>query len=169
MKRFAAAAVALSLVAASVAMADDRHDHDDRRGWSAEHHDFDGRRGDDHHGWQYEARNRYEHDRREDYRHDDRGGWQDHRAWQDRHDDDWRDGRFRRDEYREPWGYRDHDWRRGERLPVAYYAPPYIVGDYRAYGLWEPPYGCHWVRVNNNVVLAAIATGVVMDVVYNAF
>jgi Ni/Co efflux regulator RcnB len=43
------------------------------------------------------------------------------------------------------------------------------VRDYRVYGLSEPPYGCRWVRVNNDVVLAAIATGVVLDVAYNVF
>jgi Ni/Co efflux regulator RcnB len=44
-----------------------------------------------------------------------------------------------------------------------------VLGDYRVYGLREPPYGCRWVRVNNDVVLAAIATGVVLEVAYNIF
>jgi Ni/Co efflux regulator RcnB len=54
-------------------------------------------------------------------------------------------------------------------LSPAYYAPAYVVRDYSVYQLREPPYGCRWVRVDNNVVLAAIATGVVLDVVYNVF
>ena len=141
MKRFAAAAIALSFVGASVAMADGRHDQDHRRNWSADHSESDVRRD---HG----------------------------RDWQYRHDG--REARFHNDQYRGPWGYREqgyreHDWRRGERLPVAYYAPPYVIPDYRSYRLREPPRGCHWVRVNNDVVLAAIASGVVLDIVYNAF
>jgi Ni/Co efflux regulator RcnB len=29
--------------------------------------------------------------------------------------------------------------------------------------------GYHWVRVNNDAVLAAVATGVVLDVAFNLF
>jgi Ni/Co efflux regulator RcnB len=54
-------------------------------------------------------------------------------------------------------------------LSPVYYAPGYVVRDYYTYQLPEPPYGCRWVRVDGNVVLAAIATGVVLDVVYNVF
>jgi Ni/Co efflux regulator RcnB len=64
---------------------------------------------------------------------------------------------------------REHRWLRGERLPVAYYAPPHIVHDYRVYDLRRPSRGCHWVRVGRDAVLAAIATGVVLDVVYDRF
>ena len=46
---------------------------------------------------------------------------------------------------------------------------PYVVRDYRNVRLYAPPRGCHWLRVNNDVVLAAIATGVVLDVLYNRF
>jgi Ni/Co efflux regulator RcnB len=157
MKRLTAAAIALALMSASVAMADEHHDHGDWRNWSAEHRDFDRRGGDERRDWRDDRRDE-EHDR-----------WHDRREWQDRHDHEWSEGRFRDDDYRRAWGYREHEWRRGERLPVSYYAAPYVIGDYRAYGLREPPYGCRWIRVNNDVVLAAIATGVVLDVVYNAF
>jgi Ni/Co efflux regulator RcnB len=54
-------------------------------------------------------------------------------------------------------------------LPRGYYARPYIVHDYYGYRLHAPPRGYHWVRVNQDVVLAAIATGVVLDVLYNHF
>ncbi len=151
MKRFtAAAAIALSLLGASVAMADGRYDHDEGHHWGSDHRDS-------------------RQDSRE-YRHDDdRGRWHEAREWRDHGDHDWREGRFRYGAYGRDWGYREHDWRRGERLPVDYYAPPRVLGDYRVYGLREPPYGCRWVRVNNDVVLAAIATGVVLDVAYNVF
>jgi len=165
MKRFTAAAIALSLLSVSVAMADEHRDHGDEHHWSAEHRDFDRRGGDergdfrdrDQRDWR-EYRGREEHDR-----------WHDRPEWQGRPDHEWREGRFQQEEYRRPWGYREHDWRWGERLPVSYYSAPYIVGDYRVYGLREPPSGCRWIRVNNDVVLAALATGVVLDVVHNAF
>ena len=149
MKRFtAAAAIALSLLGASVAMADGRHDRDEGHHWAGDHRD---------------ARR----DSREFRHDDDRARW--HEGWRDHRDHDWRDGRFRYGASGRDWGYREHYWRHGERLPVAYYAPPRVLGNYRVYGLREPPYGCRWVRVNNDVVLAAIATGVVLDVAYNVF
>jgi Ni/Co efflux regulator RcnB len=160
MKRLIGAATALVLATASVAMADDHHARDDRRDWSVEHRDFDNRRHDDRRDWRHDGRDRAARDRPE---------WREHAEWHDRRDHDWNEGSYRREDYRPSWGYREHDWRRGERLPDAYYAPTYVVGNYGAYGLREPPYGCHWIRVNGDVVLAAIATGVVLDVVYNAF
>ena len=41
--------------------------------------------------------------------------------------------------------------------------------DYHECGLRRPPHGYHWVRVDHNAVLAVIATGVVLDVIYNQF
>ncbi|HEY4369867.1 MAG TPA: RcnB family protein [Steroidobacteraceae bacterium] len=77
--------------------------------------------------------------------------------------------RYRADRYFPPYGYRSYAWRRGDRLPVAYYAPRYIVRDYRAYHLGVPPLGYYWVRVNNDVLLTAITTGVVLQVVNDVF
>jgi Ni/Co efflux regulator RcnB len=71
--------------------------------------------------------------------------------------------------YVPPRGYVVHRWSRGERLPVAYYAPRYVVANYRDCGLRAPPVGYHWVRVNHDAVLAAVATGVVLDVAFNLF
>jgi Ni/Co efflux regulator RcnB len=71
--------------------------------------------------------------------------------------------------YRTPHGYYAHSWRRGERLPFAYYQRPYLIADYRGCGLRRPPVGYHWVRVNHDAVLAVIATGVVLDIAYNLF
>jgi Ni/Co efflux regulator RcnB len=71
--------------------------------------------------------------------------------------------------YHRPVGYYDHAWRRGERLPVAYYQRPYVIADYRGCGLREPPRGYHWVRVNGDAVLAAVATGIVLDTVIHLF
>ncbi len=86
-----------------------------------------------------------------------------------RHDHRWENGRWHWGSYYRPYGYAPRYWRRGDRLPVAYYGPRYVVGNYYDCGLRAPPYGYHWVRVDHDVVLAAIATGVVLDVIYNQF
>lgn len=77
--------------------------------------------------------------------------------------------RYRMGSYYRPPGYRYYSWHHGDRLPRAYYAPRYVVYDYGRYGLHRPPYGHHWVRVDGDVVLAAIATGVVLQVVNQIF
>ena len=71
--------------------------------------------------------------------------------------------------YYRPNGYYSHRWSRGERLPVAFYGRPYIVNDFYGYGLYSPPRGYHWVRVDGDAVLAAVATGIVLDTVFHAF
>ena len=71
--------------------------------------------------------------------------------------------------YVRPYGYYTHRWSRGERLPVAYYAGPYLIADCRPFGLWVPPRGCHWMRVGGDAVLAAVATGIVLDTVFHVF
>ncbi len=80
-----------------------------------------------------------------------------------------RNARFHAGRYHRPAGYRAYAWHRGAHLPAAYYAPRYVVRDYRSYKLYAPPRGHHWVRVDNDVVLAAVATGVIVAVVNNLF
>lgn len=157
MKRTVTAAIMMSLIASSVAMADSGKGRDQasKPQWYSQ----DSRRDDRRDDWQ---------DRRDDWRDDRR----DHRRFDHRYRDHDRGhdyGRIRAGEYRRPWGYRAHDWRRGERLPRAYYARPYVVNNYHACHLHAPPRGAHWVRVNNDAVLAAIATGLILDVVYSRF
>jgi Ni/Co efflux regulator RcnB len=171
MKRLATAALILALGAATAAMADGRHDrndrHDDHGRYDRDHRDND-RRDDnrrDDHRWD----NRRDDNRRDDHRWDNRRD--DHR-WDNRRYDDHRyhhDNRYRAGRYYAPPGYRARHWGRGDRLPRAYYARPYVIGNYHSYRLRSPPRGCHYVRVNNDVVLAAIATGVILDVFYNHF
>ncbi len=59
-------------------------------------------------------------------------------------------------------------WHRGDRLPASYRGKAYVV-DYRHYGLGAPPRGYQYVRVNNDVVLAAVATGVISSVIFSLF
>lgn len=77
--------------------------------------------------------------------------------------------RYSAGRYAPPRGYRaDHRWGRGERLPQAYRGRSYVV-DYHRYNLRAPPRGYQYVRVGNDVVLTAIATGVIASVVANLF
>lgn len=77
--------------------------------------------------------------------------------------------RYRAGRYYPPRGYVANRWYRGDRLPRAYFARPYVVYGYRSYHLYDPPRGYCWVRVSNDVFLTAIATGIVLDAVYNMY
>jgi Ni/Co efflux regulator RcnB len=92
-------------------------------------------------------------------RHDDRGpqGYE-RRA----------DKRFKSSAYRGPKGYHGQRFHRGEKLSPAYRSAAYRV-DYRRYNLAPPPRGYEYVRVNNDVVLTAVATGVVTAVLMDLF
>lgn len=149
MKRTVMAAMVLSLLAGGVALADPPQGHDHDR-WHDQHHDEHHDR-DDHH-WRDQRHD--EHDYRDE--HHDRG---EHRGR--RHFDS---GRYDR-----PHGWYAHRWRRGERLPPAFREQPYVIPDPVVYRLRPPPRGYYWVRVDNNAVLAAVATGVVVDVAVNLF
>jgi Ni/Co efflux regulator RcnB len=115
---------------------------------------------------------------------DQRGGQGDQRGWQGQdHRDggrsEWRDNRggnpqwqgqrFRAPgQYYRPHGYQVRRWQGGDRLPYAYRGRQYYV-DYHQYNLNPPPYGYRWVRVDNDVVLAAITTGVILSVVQGLY
>lgn len=150
MKRLLVAVLAASTLMGTVAMADS-HKHDRSHAGKDRHGD----RRDGGHD------NRHRDDDRHDYRsdRDQRGRYYDHRY----------DGRYKVVRYSVPHGYRHYAWYRGARLPAAYYAPRYVVHNYGSYRLRPPPRGYHWVRVDNDVVLAAITTGVVMQVINGIF
>lgn len=57
----------------------------------------------------------------------------------------------------------NHNFRRGDRLPRAQRQQRYVVNDWRARQLSQPPRGYHWVQSGNDYVLAAIATGVILQ------
>lgn len=130
-------------------------------------------------------------DHRRDDRHDGRHGNND-RHWSTRgHGNDW--SRYRSDWNRHPhyWDNRRHDrhdyaryryhyghyhrphgyyhrvWYRGNYLPHGWYGSSYIIHDWHPYRLYAPPYGYAWVRVGNDVLLTALATGLVLDVIYD--
>jgi Ni/Co efflux regulator RcnB len=61
----------------------------------------------------------------------------------------------------------DHSYRRGDRLPTRYRNHQYVVNNYREHHLRPPPRGYHWVQTGSDYVLAAIATGVIADLIIN--
>ncbi|WP_116810459.1 RcnB family protein [Steroidobacter cummioxidans] len=168
MKTLFAAAVTVSMLmgTAATAYADndrgrhERHYNDhgkdrrDYRGHPNDRKDWD-RRDHDRRDW-----NRHDHDRRYDRRDAYRAGYVHGRADQRRYD---------RGRYIAPRGYYVRSWRHGDHLPRSYYETRYIVHDYGRYHLHAPPRGHHWVRVNNDVVLAAITSGLVVSVVNGLF
>lgn len=70
--------------------------------------------------------------------------------------------------YHRPPGYVYRQWNAGYTLPPAYRHSRYVV-DYRRYGLRAPPPGYQYTRVDNDVVLTAIATGLIASVIVGLF
>ena len=137
-------AVAL-LATGSLALAAPDHGDHDRRGQSHGHY-----RGHD------------GHDRRHDDRHRDHRRHDDRRYGYDRDYHRGHDRRYDRGYHHAGRRYysRHGHWERGHR----YYGPTYVVRDYGYYRLRPPPRGYHWVRANNDYLLVAIATGVILDI-----
>lgn len=123
-------------------------------------------------------------DRREDRQDDRRDNRNDRREWRQDNRDDRRE--FRQDQraygrwqqsqrrysagrYYAPRGYQQRDWSYGQRMPSYYRSNQYVVNDYNRYGLRAPPRGYHYVRSGDDVVLAAIAGGLITAVIAGLF
>jgi Ni/Co efflux regulator RcnB len=101
-----------------------------------------------------------------DFGRDDRGYRQGRVQYFGREHEGWRDERYERFErYGHAPVYAVRAWRRGEYLSSAYWSRGYVA-DYPRYRLYAPPRGARWVRVDDDVILTALATGLVLDVVY---
>ncbi len=130
---------------------------------------------DDHHRGRGHDRHDDRHDRRHD-RHDrhDRRDWRDDRR-EARHDRRYYDnrGHYRpapppRVVYRPGPGYGSYGWARGHRYREYYGGPVYVVNDYSRYSVRRPPRDHHWIRDDRgNLLLVAIATGIIADYVIN--
>jgi Ni/Co efflux regulator RcnB len=83
------------------------------------------------------------------------------RGWNNDRNDH-RDGR-QHDRRRYPQAHAQ--WKRGGRVPSEYRGRNYVVNDYRAYHLSAPPRGYQWVGVGGDYVLAAIATGLIAQII----
>lgn len=57
-----------------------------------------------------------------------------------------------------------HDMYRGGYLPHDYRNRQYVIDNWREYRLSPPPRGYHWVQVGGDYVLAAITTGLIMQI-----
>ncbi len=139
----------------------------DRRDWNG--HDSNNRGNDRHDNDRHDWNDRPSDRGRNEYRHDDRD-WNRHpNNWDNRSHDhvDYARTRYHYGYYAPPRGYYNRTWYRGDRLPYGWYSNAYVVHDWHPYHLYAPPYGYQWVRVGNDVVLTALATGVVLDVLYN--
>ena len=55
--------------------------------------------------------------------------------------------------------------KRGEQLPPRYRTHQYVIDNWRAHKLSEPPRGHQWVQAGTSYALVGIATGVVTEVV----
>lgn len=57
------------------------------------------------------------------------------------------------------------EWRRGGRVPGEYRGRTYVVNDWRGHRLYQPPRGYQWVGVGGDFVLAAVATGLIAQII----
>jgi Ni/Co efflux regulator RcnB len=58
------------------------------------------------------------------------------------------------------------EWRRGARMDYGYWSRGSRI-DWRRHHLRRPPYGYEWREVDGNYVLAAVATGLIADLIMN--
>lgn len=72
---------------------------------------------------------------------------------------------FRGDAYRSHQAHPHTDWRRGGRVPSEYRGRNYVVNDWRSHRLQAPPRGYQWVGVSGDYVLAAVATGLIAQII----
>lgn len=77
--------------------------------------------------------------------------------------------RYSAGRYQAPRGYQARQWAYGQRMPASYRDSRYVVRDYGRYGLRAPPRGYEYVRSGNDVVLAAVATGLITAVIAGLF
>ncbi|RAK64875.1 RcnB family protein [Phenylobacterium kunshanense] len=177
MKRILYAAVALATVAAPVtSAAQPGHERrEDRRELREDRRELKEDRRDARRDGVITSRERreLERDRREvresrrELRYDRRRA----ETWRDR--SEWRGYRGVRPGYWYAPGYgyhpvvRGYTWRRGAYVPRAYRS--YYVQDPYYYGLRAPPPGHRWVYADGNLVLMALATGLIADVLLNGY
>ncbi|MDO9608715.1 MAG: RcnB family protein, partial [Brevundimonas sp.] len=109
-------------------------------------------------------------DDRRDFRQDQRQDRQEYRQDQ-RQYGRWQQAqrRYNAPRYVAPRGYAVRTWSYGQRMPSYYRSNAYVVNDYGRYGLRAPPRGYQYVRSGNDVVLAAVAGGLITAVIAGLF
>ena len=142
----ATVAATLALTFGSNILAKDRDDDDRGRPQQQRHGDRDDRHGN--------GKDKHK-DKHADKRYD-----RDHDQYSRRQD--FREGRqFDRYGFPQP----HVEWRRGGRVPIEYRSRTYVVNDWRQYQLQAPPRGYQYVSVGGDYVLAAIATGIIANII----
>jgi Ni/Co efflux regulator RcnB len=63
----------------------------------------------------------------------------------------------------------NHEYYRGDRLPVEYRHRQYVVDDWRSHNLSAPPRGYHWIQSGNDYILIAVATGIIAQLMLNHY
>ena len=178
MNRFTkAAVVAIALMTTAAPLAAEAQsrdrDHreqrrDDRRDRRDDRRDYRQDRRDDRRDYRNERR-----DDRRDFRNDRRD---DRRDWrQDRRASyrDWSGPRYGqwyapgRGYYHVEPRYYGYRWSRGGYLPPAYRG--YYVDDYYRYGLNRPPHGYRYVYAGDDILMIAVASGLIAGVFSNLF
>ncbi len=157
----AAVIASTSLGVASAAEAQSRYDNHDRREQRYDRRDDRQYHREDHRDYR-DDRREYRQDAREDrreYRQERRA----YARWQRAQH------RYNAGRYYAPRGHAYQQWSYGQRLPSAYRDSRYVVNDYNRYGLRQPPHGYQYVRSGNDVVLAAVAGGLISAVIAGLF
>jgi Ni/Co efflux regulator RcnB len=77
-------------------------------------------------------------------------------------------GRYQLGGYRRPPGYFHRRWTTGAILPRFFFGQSYWLTP-GPYGLRPPPFGTHWVRVDDDALLVTDSTGRIVDVVRGIF
>ena len=153
MKKILAATLALSVFAtAGVASAQtygqrgDYGRYDQSRSYDGRADRYDSRND------RYDRSDRYDRDDRRDNRYEQRAS-----------------RRYNAGRYQAPRGYAVRQWSYGQRMPSYYRSNQYVVSDYGRYGLRQPPRGYQYVRSGDDVVMTAIATGLITAVIAGLF
>ena len=61
-------------------------------------------------------------------------------------------------------GWYKQQWKRGDRIPMAYVEKVYYVPNYNVYDLRRPPAGYVWVRpMDDRYLLVQMTTGLIVD------
>ncbi len=105
----------------------------------------------------------HRHDARQDRRHDARQDQRAYGRWQQSQ------RRYNAGRYQAPRGYAVRQWSYGQRMPTYYRSNQYVVSNYGQYGLRAPPRGYQYVRSGNDVVMTAVATGLITAVIAGLF
>ncbi len=159
-KLFVISALVASIAGTTVAQADEQwRGQDNNRGNHGNGQGYDNRG--DHNGNGHQNWNNRGNDHRGDAARS---------VWRGGNNPNWQGQRYHAPtQYYRPSGYQVRTWNHGDRLPRSYRARQYYVTDYRTYNLAPPPYGYRYVRVDNDVVLAAVATGVIASVIQGLY